>query len=139
MQIFYHAANMFTDVPHLKGRVKRRKWLDPLFSSIPYGSAQTYDFLFARTVVRTSEFSGLIVRLTVIASILVIFTGSLYFSLAISLLFLYLTGFQLLPLLRRHDFIIWTELYPLGQWLQKKGFSQFAFKSACHSGCSFRN
>lgn len=128
MQIFYHAANMFTDVPHLKGRVKRRQWLDPLFSSIPYESAQTYDFLFARTVVRTSEFSGLIVRLTVIPSILVFFTGSLYFSLAISLLFLYLTGFQLLPLLRRHEFILWTELYPLDSGYKRQAFLNLLLK-----------
>ncbi|MBS4218118.1 ABC transporter permease [Bacillus sp. FJAT-49711] len=113
MQAFYHAANMFTDVPHLRGKVKRRKWLDPLFSLIPYGSEQTYLFLFARTILRTSEFSGLIVRLTLISILIIVFSGNLYLSIAISLLFLYLTGFQLFPILRKHELKIWTSLYPI--------------------------
>ncbi|MBS4177501.1 ABC transporter permease [Lederbergia citrea] len=113
MQVFYRAANMFTDVPHLSGQVKRRRWLDPLFSHIPYGSGQTYRFLYARTIVRTSEFSGLIIRLSIISAILLIYNSNVYFSAAISMLFLYLTGFQLVPMLRRHELKVWTGLYPV--------------------------
>ncbi|WP_019721770.1 ABC transporter permease, partial [Heyndrickxia coagulans] len=34
---FYRFANLFADVPELKGQVKRRKWLDPLLAGIRYG------------------------------------------------------------------------------------------------------
>src|SRR5690606_14407573 len=99
MQAFYRVANMFTDVPHLKGQVKRRQWADFIFSSIPYGSEYTYRFLFSRTIVRSSEFSGLVLRLTLISGFIIIFSSNLYLHVAVSLLFLYLTGFQLLPIL----------------------------------------
>ncbi|MEK3887520.1 ABC transporter permease [Bacillus sp. FSL K6-3431] len=128
MQTFYRAANMFTDVPHLKGQVKRRRWLDPLFSSIPFKSDQTYRFLYSRTIVRTSEFSGLILRLTVIPAILILFNSNLYFSIGISLLFIYLTGFQLLPLLRKHDLKIWTNLYPIDFNQKKPAFLNLLLK-----------
>ncbi|MCJ7840413.1 ABC transporter permease [Lederbergia sp. NSJ-179] len=128
MQAFYHAANMFTDVPHLKGRVKRRSWLDSVFSSIPYGHEQTFRFLYARALVRTSEYSGLIVRLSLISALIILFSGSLYLSLAISLLFLYLTGFQLFPLLRRYELKIWTSLYPIDKSQKSRVFLQLLFK-----------
>ncbi|MCR2821070.1 ABC transporter permease [Lederbergia panacisoli] len=128
MQAFYHAANMFTDVPHLKGKVKRRIWLDPVFSMIPYGKESTYRFLFARTILRTSEFSGLIVRLTLISIFIIIFSGNFYLSIAISLLFLYLTGFQLFPILRKHELIIWTSLYPVEHSQKRDAFQKLLFQ-----------
>ena len=42
MTAFYRLANMFTDVPKLKNKVKRRKWLDGLLSGISYHHDQTY-------------------------------------------------------------------------------------------------
>src|SRR5699024_10600324 len=33
---FYRIANMFVDVPHMKVKVKRRKWLDFLLANIPF-------------------------------------------------------------------------------------------------------
>ncbi|MBS4210692.1 ABC transporter permease [Bacillus sp. FJAT-50079] len=128
MQAFYRTANMFTDVPHLKGQVKRRKWLDFIFARIPYGSDQTYRFLFARTLVRTSEFSGLIIRLSLIAAGLLLFYGNIYFSVAISLLFIYLTGFQLMPMLRKHNWTIWTQLYPIAATQKRIAFLSLLVK-----------
>ncbi|WP_062105327.1 ABC transporter permease [Bacillus niameyensis] len=129
MQAFYHVANMFTDVPHLKGRVKRRKWLDPIFSSIPYDSKETFRFLYSRTIMRTSEFSGLIIRLTLISALIILFAGNLYLSIAVSLLFLYLTGFQLFPMLKKHDFIIWTSLYPIAARQKQSAFLDLLLKT----------
>lgn len=128
MQRFYHLANMFTDVPHLRGKVKRRKWLDGIFSFISFEQKEIFRFIYWRTILRTSEFSGLILRLTIIAILIIIFNGSFYLTLIIALLFLYLTGFQLFPLLRKHDFIIWTDLYPVSPRLKKRAFLDIVFK-----------
>jgi ABC-2 type transport system permease protein len=49
MTSFYRLANMFTDVPKLKDRVKRRKWLDWLISGIPFKQDATFKNLFVRT------------------------------------------------------------------------------------------
>jgi len=128
MQMFYHAANMFTDVPHLTGRVKRRKWLDPIFSRIPFDSKFTYRFLFSRTLVRTSEYSGLVVRLSIIAALILLYSNNLYFSLIISCLFIYLTGFQLIPMIKRHDLKIWPDLYPVPPQQKRTALLQLLMK-----------
>ncbi|WP_046175410.1 ABC transporter permease [Domibacillus indicus] len=112
MAAFYRLANMFTDVPHLRGTVKRRAWLDGL---LPGSEKGTYTYLLARTFVRMSEYSGLFVRLTAISAFIIALSGLLPVQLIAALLFLYLTGFQLLPISARHGYIIWPRLYPEGE------------------------
>ncbi|MFD1707335.1 ABC transporter permease [Siminovitchia sediminis] len=119
---FYRMANLFTDVPHLGSKVWRRKWMDPIFMSIPFAEKSTFRFLYARTIVRTSEYSGLILRLTAMACLILYFVDHLYAAIGISWLFLYLTGFQLLPLIRRYDLKIWIHLYPVPADIKKRDF-----------------
>lgn len=113
MAAFYRLANLFTDVPHLRGTVKRRKWLDKLLGNVSFNPDGTYTYLFRRTFVRMNEFFGLYVRLTVIAALIIGFSGQAILQLIIALLFIYLTGFQLLPMIRRHETKIWVFLYPV--------------------------
>ncbi|MGC8227463.1 ABC transporter permease [Pseudobacillus badius] len=113
MAAFYRLANLFTDVPHLRGTVKRRKWLDKLLGQVPFQPAGTYTYLFRRTFVRMNEFFGLYIRLTVMAALIIGFSGQAVLQLIIALLFIYLTGFQLLPMIRRHETKIWVFLYPV--------------------------
>lgn len=127
MQLFYRTANMFTDVPHLKSRVGRRKWLDPIFRPIPYGQQQVFLHLFSRTLLRTKEFSGLIIRLTIIPALLLWFVDNPYISVAIALVFSYLTGFQLLPVYRRNDLKVWVHLYPVSNHDKMKAFLTLLF------------
>ncbi|MEW9501662.1 ABC transporter permease [Jeotgalibacillus marinus] len=110
---FYRFANLFTDVPHLKGQAKRRRWLDPLLNRSSFGAKHTYRYLFVRTFLRSDEYFGLWVRLTLIASIIIIGSGIVWVKVMVALLFLYLTGFQLMPMLRKHELKIWPDLYPL--------------------------
>ncbi|MCI2253498.1 ABC transporter permease [Domibacillus sp. PGB-M46] len=112
MAAFYRLANMFTDVPHLRGTVKRRAWLDGL---LPGPEKGTYTYLLFRTFVRLNEYIGLFVRLTVIAALIITFSGLLPIQLISALLFLYLTGFQLLPIWVKHGYLIWPKLYPEGE------------------------
>src|SRR4051812_219015 len=73
MTSFYRLANLFTDVPKLKNRVKRRKWLDILLVRIPFRQDQSFPFLFMRTFLRSGDYWGLFVRLTLIGA------GAIYF------------------------------------------------------------
>lgn len=127
MQGFYRTANMFTDVPHIGAKAKRRRWLDPLFRSRTYGKTSIFGFLFSRTIVRSREYSGLIIRLTIIGFIILLLIGNPYASIVVSLLFLYLTGFQLLPLVRYHEQKIWTQLYPVSQKEKLLAFGNILF------------
>ncbi len=123
MLIFYRIANMFTDVPKLKGRVHRRKWLDGVVKTT-FSQEMSYRFLYLRSFVRTSEYSGLYVRLTLIGALLVLTNESLVVCLLTSLLFLYLTGFQLIPLYKRFDYKIWVLLYPISVEVKKNSFQK---------------
>jgi ABC-2 type transport system permease protein len=124
MLLFYRLANMFTDVPKLKGRIHRRKLLDPIVNLVSYGQNQTFNFLFVRSIIRTSEYFGLIIRLTLVSIVLMIVVDSFLFSLFIALLFIYLTGFQLLPLYKRYDMKIWTSIYPISEKIKEKSFQK---------------
>ncbi|OAH59451.1 hypothetical protein AWH48_15050 [Domibacillus aminovorans] len=113
---FYRIANMFTDVPHLRGTVSRRAWLDGL---LPGPQNGTHTYLLFRTFVRMNEYFGLYIRLTIIAVFIILFSGTMAVQLIAALLFLYLTGFQLMPIAVRHDYIIWPRLYPAGNTEKK--------------------
>lgn len=125
MAAFYRLANMFTDVPHLRGTVKRRAWLDGLLPSSQKG---TYTYLLSRTFVRMNEYIGLYVRLTVIGALIIAFSALLPVQLIVALLFLYLTGFQLLPIAVRHGYVMWPQLYPEGESGKQRAVQQLLLR-----------
>lgn len=73
MMRFYRFANYFTDVPHLKGSVKRRAWLDLAYNAIRYKKENTQAYLIYRTFIRTDDHFYLWVRLTAISAIIAMF------------------------------------------------------------------
>ena len=119
---FYRFANLFTTVPNIRGAVKRRKWLDFMLKRIPYGSDHVYTYLFSTTFIRENEYIGLFFRLTLIGFLFISFSQSLLFKVLMALLFIYLTGFQLFPIIRHHDDKIWMRLYPLSNGRKKTAF-----------------
>lgn len=121
---FYRVANLFTDVPKLRGNVYRRKWLDPLLRFIPYDQNSSFQFLYARTLLRANDYLGLLIRLTIIGSFMLAAVSVLWAKLLVILLFLYMTGLQLLPVWRQHEMKIWVSLYPLPDELRRKAVIQ---------------
>jgi len=122
MASFYRLANMFTDVPKLKDTVKRRKWLDLFISRIPFSHEKTYLYLFSRTFLRSSDYLGLFLRLTVIGALGIYFISFGLGQILLSVLFLYLTGFQLLPLWNHHQNKLWVDIYPVAQKYKTDSF-----------------
>lgn len=113
MLSFYRVANLFTDVPNLAGKVARRKWLDGLLAFIPYQQKSTYLYLYARTFFRANDYVGLLVRLTIIGSFILVVLSNTWAYLFVTLLFLFMTAIQLLPVWKVHEWKIWVSLYPL--------------------------
>ncbi|MEH7354792.1 ABC transporter permease [Neobacillus drentensis] len=122
MASFYRLANMFTDVPKLKDTVKRRKWLDLFISRIPFSHEKTYLYLFSRTFLRSSDYLGLFLRLTVLGALGIYFISFGLGQILLSSLFLYLTGFQLLPLWNHHQNKLWVDIYPVAQKYKTASF-----------------
>ncbi|WP_035321947.1 ABC transporter permease [Peribacillus kribbensis] len=123
MSAFYRIANLFTDVPKLKERAVRRKWLDWIVSAIPYKQESSYSYLYSRTFLRSNDYLGLSVRLTVIGIIISLIFASVWAKAITVLLFLYLTGIQLLPLAKHHNLKIWIDLYPVSKAYRERAVS----------------
>jgi ABC-2 type transport system permease protein len=122
MASFYRLANLFTDVPKLKDTVKRRKWLDLFINKISFSQEKTYLYLFTRTFLRSSDYLGLFIRLTVIGTLALYFISFGLGQIILAVLFLYLTGFQLLPLWNHYQNKLWVELYPVAQKYKTAAF-----------------
>lgn len=120
MMLLYRIANMFVDVPALKERVARRKWLDFILPMI--GEKRTYLYLYTRTFLRFGNYFGLYVRLLALGGVILYFIPFLYGRFIVSLIFLYLIGYQLLTLWKHHRMKIWLDLYPVGGEEKKKDF-----------------
>ncbi|WP_088349093.1 ABC transporter permease EcsB [Bacillus cereus] len=120
MMLLYRIANMFVDVPALKERVARRKWLDFILSII--GEKRTYLYLYTRTFLRSGNYFGLYVRLLALGGVILYFIPFLYGRFIVSFIFLYLIGYQLLTLWKHHRMKIWLDLYPVKVDEKKKDF-----------------
>lgn len=105
--------NLFTDVPGVNSKIKRRKWLDFMFNGIKPIQKNTYLYLFARGFVRNNEYIGLFLRLTVIQAIMLALIDNFYISLIVEMLFIYLVGFQLKPYFKDVMLNMMQRLYPV--------------------------
>lgn len=113
MQFFYRIANMFTDIPHMKQTVKRRKVLDVFTVKAINEQENVYEYLFSRTFLRSSDYLGLFFRLVVIGGIGMFIVPFPYTEGIISVFFLYLIGFQLIPMWKHHESMLWLSIYPI--------------------------
>lgn len=113
MTRIYRFYNLFTDVPGLSGTVKRRKYLDVFARLVPRSHKRTWAWLLTRSFLRRTEFLGLYVRLVVIGAVVEAFVDQWWLAAALAALFVYLIGFQLLPMYQVHDEIVFSYLYPL--------------------------
>ncbi|UJF16701.1 ABC transporter permease [Jeotgalibaca sp. MA1X17-3] len=113
--------NLFTDAPHTKNHAKRRKYLD-CFVHIFSGTNNPYQYLYSRIFFRGNSYSGLFFRLTIIGFLVLMFASIPAASIFLSILFLYLTGFQILPLYFQLDEHILVHLYPQQRDKRFKGF-----------------
>lgn len=119
MMFFYRIANLFTDVPSLSNRVARRRWLDWLFTFISYRQKSSYKYLYARTFIRANDYLGLLVRLSLIGSVIMLAISSRWGYLFVTILFLFLTAIQLLPVWKVHEWKIWVSLYPIPSFMRE--------------------
>ncbi|MBY0123070.1 ABC transporter permease [Bacillus sp. S/N-304-OC-R1] len=124
MTSFYRLANLFTDVPKLRDSVKRRKWLDWVFGKLTFGQDQTFSHLYIRTFLRAGDYFGLFIRLTLICIVVMYFVSYGLGQAFVALLFIYLTGFQLIPLWNHHQNKLWIRLYPIDEKLKEKAFKR---------------
>ncbi len=128
-QSFYKIANLFTDVPKLKKRAKRRKYLDWLLNQVKYDRQHVFGYLFLRAFLRSGDYSGIVVRLTIIGSIIIFFTSEQVLGNSIVVvLFSFLTGIQIMSLYKHFDLLELPNLYPYAEEKKLASFLQIMFK-----------
>lgn len=113
MHRIYQFIHLFTDVPEITSSVKRRKFWDSLLQKVQRTSENTYFYLYLRSFLRGSEYSGLFLRLVVVAGVVLLLLQEFWIALGIAVLFIYLIGFQLIPIYAQFDYMIMTQLYPI--------------------------
>lgn len=116
--------NLFTDVPQVQSRAKRRKKLDGVVRQLAGKGDNPYQYLYARAFVRNGDYSGLYLRLLALGCLVLAFAGNLWLTLLLSVLFLYLTGFQLLPMYAHFDQHVLNRLYPVTPGMKYTGYLQ---------------
>ncbi|MBP1047261.1 ABC transporter permease [Enterococcus sp. BWM-S5] len=123
MHRIYRFINLFTDVPEITGSIKRRKLFDPVLNKIKKENKNTYLYLYARSFLRGSEYSGLFVRLLGVAGLILFFSKDLILSMGVAVVFIYLLGFQLIPIYAQFDYMVMTHLYPTPAKQKKQAVS----------------
>lgn len=122
-QRFYRIANLFTDVPHLKKQAKRRAYLDFLLRFVPFEQRKTFAYMFARAFLRSSDYLGIQVRLTVIFALIIMYASASPMIAGILTVFtVFITGIQFLPLFGHFDHLALQELYPVKKEAKLKSY-----------------
>ena len=117
--------------------INRRKYFDGILALIPKDHKHSYLYLFAHRLLRGSDFGGLYGRLLVLGSVLLYFVTERWFSIALGCLFLYLIGFQLVPLFNQFQYMLMTQLYPLPTKQKERALQQLLVGLLLFAGVVF--
>ncbi|GLC89872.1 ABC transporter permease [Lysinibacillus piscis] len=119
MMSFYRFANYFTDVPHLRGSIRRRGWLDWLYRSVPYHKQNTQKYLVFRTFIRTDDHFYLWLRLTAISAVIAAFVDIPVVTWIVAGALSFATTIQLKQALMASGEFRMDMLYPLPEGARK--------------------
>lgn len=117
--------NMFTDVPGMQGSVKRRRYLDFIFK---WFDRDVYSLLYARGIIRDKEISGLLFRLTILGTILMLAINNKIMVTLLGMIFIYLMVFQLIPFFDNFSDNVFMHIYPISEESRVKSFSNDVIK-----------
>lgn len=127
VMFFYRIANMFTDVPKLSTKVRRRKPWSSIPNLLPFNQKSTFKYLYLKSFTRANDYFGVYVRLLLIGILFVFYVQFDYGKLFISILFLYMSALQLSTLWNHHLLKIWIDLYPINYGDRERSFSTVVF------------
>ncbi len=124
---FYRIANMFTDVPKLSTRVKRRKLLSSLPNMLAFRQQSTFKYLYLKSFFRANDYFGVYVRLLLIGIVFVFYVQFDYGKVFIAILLLYMSALQLSTMINHHNLKMWTDLYPIDKVIRTQSFITIMF------------
>lgn len=120
---------MFSDVPHIKTRVRKRQWLVSLVTrNIPFEKRHTFDYLYRITFVRSGDYVGMYVRLIIIGGLFIYLIPNIWVKLLFVILFLYMSSFQMMTLYQHHRTIMWLDIYPIEKTDRQQSLVKLIFQ-----------
>lgn len=105
---------LFTTVKGFSTSTRRRAYLDGVLSLFPHKTGRVWEQLYLRAFLRSGDYLGLTVRLSLLSLISLIAIRPKFVAVALTLLFNYLLLFQLLTLYKHYDYQSMTQLFPIG-------------------------
>lgn len=105
--------NLFIDVPEVGGHVVANPLLNHCLAWWTRRQKGTFTYLYQRAFLRRTDYLNIWLRFWVIGMILIAVIQQPAVVAVLFLLFLYLTGYQLLPLYHHFDHNALTQLYPV--------------------------
>ncbi|USS87611.1 ABC transporter permease [Fructilactobacillus hinvesii] len=121
----YRFYALFTDVPAIEPRPKRRGYLDRFFRHLPTDQKHLYTNLYVKTFFRDGETSSMYVRLLIVAAVILFCLDNELVAVIVAITMLYLTGIQLRPFFTVFNNNVFTHLYPVAWNNQVRNFQQF--------------
>ncbi|WP_408009512.1 ABC transporter permease [Pseudalkalibacillus sp. A8] len=128
LMLFYRVANMFVDVPEISRKVRKRTWATPLLKMLSGKSESVYGYMYSRAFIRSNDYFGIYVRLTLIGILLMLVLPSGFLLWAVNLLVLYMTAIQLTTLWPHFDMKVWVDLYPISKRERYDTFQRLLFR-----------
>lgn len=133
----YRLINLFTDVPYVRSAIKRKRWLDHLLQPFYTRTVNPFDLLYLKAFTRNSSFHSLFFRLLIIGSLIQAFSPLKWLNVLFAVFFLYLIGFQLLPIYRHYDGSTFATMYPVPDEDRKKAVQKLILLLLIPSSFSF--
>lgn len=113
VQKLFRFINLFTEVSFIETHPRRLKWLDQWIALQSRSQADAHYFYILRSFYRNSSYSGLVLRLVLIGTLFIMFSPGILLKLILSIVFLYLIGFQLIPIYQQFKNNFYFQLYPV--------------------------
>ncbi|MCO7175863.1 ABC transporter permease [Sporolactobacillus kofuensis] len=124
---FLRFANLFTDVPRLRRQMHPHRLVSRLFPIRRFDEDEVFAQLFIKTFIRSDDYLGMYVRLSVIGALIGYFLNIGYASVFVVISIIYLTGLQLLPLWDHPFPQALTGLYPIQESNKRQPFVAIIF------------
>lgn len=128
---FYRVANWFVDVPRMPQSYRPRRLLSRLVERTAYAEGKSFDYLYRKQFIRSTDGLGLILRLTMVAAVFMWLGQGNAWMVALAIpAFVGVTVFQLAPFTRAINEHLLTRLLPLpetGRQEAKRRLIRFAY------------
>lgn len=108
----WRIVSVFVDVPKLTAHVNRLKFLDPLLDLLSENISAPSHFYLLRVTARDSGYRAMHLRLSILGILLTLISDSFLMIVLIQVLFIFLTGYQLISLANHLNRQLYFNLYP---------------------------